>query len=244
MRNSFQKILMSSQLIVLARNSKIICRLKFFLAALLLVLLAGCQSPPKQPLASYESVADRQRALQSLAAWTAVGRIALSSPTEGFSAAMDWRQVNTDYDVELTALLGQRALRVTQKGPQALLKSPGRAAVTGNNAELLLLNELGVRVPLLQMSSWIKGLPGSQARPEYDDGGRLSSLAYTDEDGTPWVANFKTYQRVNDMDLPARIDISGRDYNIRLLIKRWQVVQSTTQPPSQQSPARLQIPSV
>lgn len=214
-------------------------------AALLVVLLAGCHSPPRQPLASYDSIADRQRALQSLAAWTAVGRIALSSPQEGFTAAMDWRQVNTDYDVELTALLGQRALRVTQQGPQALLKAPGRAAVAGGNAEVLLLNELGVRVPLAQMSSWIKGLPGSQARPEYDDSGRLSRLAYTDADGTPWVANFKTYQRVNELDLPASIEITGRDYKIKLLIKQWQLVQAAKQPvtPQQQSSGRLQIPN-
>lgn len=236
---------MFSLLNQLARQLKAFRRSNSLLALLLAALLAGCQSPTKQPLATFDSVADRQRALQSLTAWTAIGRIALSSPSEGFSAAMDWRQVKADYDVELTALLGQRALRVTQQGSQALLNAPGRAAVTGGNAELLLLNELGVRVPLTQMSSWIKGLPGSQAQPEYDDGGRLLRLAYTDEDGTPWVANFKTYQRVDDLDLPARVDISGRDYKIRLLIKQWKLVQPAKQPAAipQPSTGRLQIPN-
>ena len=137
---------------------------------------------------------------------------------------------------------------MTQQGRQALLKSPGRAAVTGGDAELLLLNELGVRVPLSQMSFWIKGLPGNIARPQYDQGGRLLQLDYTDQDGTPWVADFKTYQRVGDLDLPARIDIAGRDYKIRLLIRNWLVVPvaqpqkaPATEPPS--TPGRLQIPN-
>ena len=79
---------------------------RLLLAVWIAAVVAGCQSAPKAPLASYNSVEDRQRDLQALTAWTATGRIALSSPSEGFSAAMDWRQVNTDYDVELTALLG------------------------------------------------------------------------------------------------------------------------------------------
>ncbi len=223
----------------------------FTVIAASLLLLAGCATTPEPPVA-YDSIDDRQRVLAALEVWSAAGRIALSSPSEGFSAAMDWRQVRSDYDVELTALLGQRALRVTQQGAQAMLEARGRPGVMGNNAEQLLLNELGVRVPLAQMAFWIKGLPGSLGQPGYDDAGRLQKLAYIDADGTEWVADFKRYKRVGELELPALIDIKGQDYSIRLLIKDWKTVALPTEPPSnpaapqtpqQQTPGRLQIPT-
>lgn len=216
---------------------------KYSIAALLLALLAGCGSAPKAPPVVYESIGDRQRVLAALEVWSATGRIALSSPTEGFSAAMDWRQVRTDYDVELTALLGQRALRVTQQGSKAMLEARGRKGVMGANAEQLLLNELGVRVPLSQMAFWIKGLPGTQGKPGYDDAGRLQQLAYVDADGTQWVADFKRYTRVDDLELPALIDIKGQDYSIRLLIKNWKTIPSPSLTPPKQTTGRLQIPT-
>ena len=216
---------------------------KYLITALLVVLLAGCAGTPEAPPVVYNSIGERQRVLAALEVWSASGRIALSSPTEGFSASMDWRQIRTDYDVELTALLGQRALRVTQQGAQAMLEARGRKGVMGVNAEKLLLNELGVRVPLSQMAFWIKGLPGTRAKPGYDTAGRLQQLAYVDADGTQWVADFKRYQRVDDLELPALIDIKGQDYSIRLLIKSWKTVPVPPQSPPQQTPGRLQIPT-
>lgn len=220
---------------------------------LLLSLLVGCASTPPTPI-GYGSIEERQRALRAVDVWTATGRIALSTPSEGFSAAMDWRQVREDYDVMLTALLGQRALRVSQQGALATLQAPGRAMTSGSNAEQLMLRELGVRVPLSQMRFWIRGLPGTAGVPGYDNAGRLQRLAYNDADGTQWVADFKSYQRVGDIELPALINISGRDYSIRLLVKNWQMASASgavSQPGSTQKPAaqptgtpgRLQIPN-
>lgn len=217
---------------------------RFSLSALLIaVLLAGCANTPEVPPVVYDSVGERQRVLAAMEVWSATGRIALSSPSEGFSAAMDWRQVRADYDVELTALLGQRALRITQQGRQAMLEARGRPGVMGSNAEQLLLKELGVRVPLSQMAYWIKGLPGSQGKPGYDDAGRLQQLSYIDADGTQWVADFKRYQRVKELELPALIDIKGQEYSIRLLIKNWKTIPAPTTNPPQQTPGRLQIPT-
>lgn len=215
-----------------------------YLITALVVVLAGCAGTPEAPPpVVYNSIGDRQRVLAALEVWSATGRIALSSPTEGFSASMDWRQIRTDYDVELTALLGQRALRVTQQGAKAMLEARGRKGVMGVNAEQLLLNELGVRVPLSQMAFWIKGLPGTQAEPGYDEAGRLQQLAYVDADGTQWVADFRRYKRVDDLELPALIDIKGQDYSIRLLIKNWKTISAPPQTPPQQTPGRLQIPT-
>ncbi len=209
--------------------------------------MSGCATPAPKPKAEplvYNSVAERQQALASLMDWNASGRIALTTPDDGFTAAMRWQQQQRDYDVTLTVTLGQQAMRVTQIGNSATLRAYRRAPVAGVDAELLLLRELGVRVPLGQFGYWIRGLPGDVGRPVYDAAGRLQRLGYLDADGIDWTANFKRYRIVNDMELPELIDISGGQFKIRLLIKTWTWQQqtspkSTTSPP----PRRLRIPT-
>ena len=212
----------------------------------LLWLVSGCVTPaPKQnaePL-FYNSVAERQQALASLTDWNASGRIALTTPDDGFTAAMRWVQQQRDYDVTLTVTLGQQAMRVTQSGNSATMRAYRRAPVTGVDAELLLLQELGVRVPLGQFGYWMRGLPGNLGRPVYDAAGRLQQIGYLDADGIDWTANFERYRIVNNMELPEFINISGGQFNIRLLIKTW-TWQQQAAPSDQTTPTgRLRIPT-
>lgn len=213
----------------------------------LLWLVSGCATTAPKPQAEplfYNSVAERQQALASLTSWNASGRIALTTPDEGFTAAMQWKQQQRDYDVTLTVTLGQQAMRVTQTGNSATLRAYRQAPAAGVDAELLLLQELGVRVPLGQFGYWMRGLPGNLGRPVYDAAGRLQQIGYLDADGIDWTANFERYRIVNGMELPEFINISGGQFNIRLLIKTWtwqqQVAPSDqTTPPS----GRLKIPT-
>ncbi len=186
--------------------------------------------------------------------WRATGRISLSNSTEGFSAALNWQQARTDFDLTLTAILGQRALHVRQAGGAATLSARGRPTTTGTDAELLITRELGVRVPLQQLAFWVRGLPGNAGDPVYDQAGRLQKLAYTDVDGTRWRAEFLRYQVIDSLELPALISVvgeyAGDDYNIRLSLKDWSEGQliAPLKPelqPQQQEPApggRLAIP--
>lgn len=228
-------------------------RLTAFGWLLLATSITACTTPTKHdpavPGIVYESIEARQQTLSTLTDWTALGRISLSTPDEGFSAAMSWEQANSDYAVELTALLGQRAFNVSQQGSAASLKARGRSQVSGQDAEQLLLRELGVRVPLAQFGFWMRGLPGSLGQPAYGAAGRLQQLDYLDPDGTNWVASFKRYKVTNARELPELIDVKGGDYTIRLLIKSWkwqQPVPTATTPadPSSPQPAgRLSIPN-
>lgn len=214
---------------------------------LVLLLVSGCAaSGSKQNVEAlrYNSVAERQQALASLTNWIATGRIALSTPDEGFSAAMRWTHQQGDYDVSLTVTLGRQALRVTQNGPSASLRSYRRAPVNGVDAELLLLQELGVRVPLGQFGHWMRGLPGNVGRPVYDAAGRLQQMSYLDADGIDWTAKFERYGIVNDMELPELINISGGPYKIRLLIKSWKWQALDSSPKDAPAPGgRLRIPT-
>jgi len=184
--------------------------------------LIGCASQPSQgPAPVYNNIEERQRALVQLQDWRAKGRIALATPRDSFTASLNWEQLGQNYNVRLSVLFGQRTLQVTQQDGTATLRAPGRAAVTGVDAEQLLLRELGVRVPLTQFVFWMRGLPGNIGTPSYDNNGRIQKLAYRDADGVTWNASFGRFKVVDSLELPELIDIIGGDIRIRLLINSW-----------------------
>ena len=214
------------------------------------VLVLGCATnPPAGPALVYNSIQERQSSLLQLQDWRAKGRIALATPGDSFTASLNWQQQFQNYDVRLSVLFGQRTLRVLQQNGTATLSAPGRAAVNGVDAELLLLRELGVRVPLTQFVFWMRGLPGNVGTPSYDNNGRLQKLVYRDADGVNWNASFGRFKVVDSLELPELIDIIGGDIRIRLLINSWtfeKVVASQTLVAPQTTPAgnsgRLAIP--
>lgn len=211
----------------------------------LLLIASACRTIPVDD-ASVRPVAERQAELLGLDNWQAKGSIALSSPTTGISGSLDWLQQRQDFTVALTAALGQ-GLKVTQRGELATLTTRGKAPATGPSAEALILDELRVRIPLRQLSFWIRGLPGNEGEPAFDRFGRLIRLKYLDLDGVLWRAKFERYVQINTLDLPALIQVNGGDYEIRVLIKSWEPrlpsLDVDTQPEKQPS-KRIVIPGV
>jgi len=196
------------------------------------VLLSGCATQsPSGPALEFNSIEERQRSLVQLQDWRAKGRIALATPQDSFTAALTWEQQLQNFNVRLSVLFGQRTLQVSQRGATATLRAPGRAVANGQDAELLLLRELGVRVPLRQFVFWMRGLPGNVGSPSYDSNGRLQKLAYRDADGVNWNATFGRFKVVNSLELPELIDIIGGDIRIRLLISSW-TFDSVAAPPT------------
>ena len=185
------------------------------------VFLLACATPPPAPAPVYNSIEERQRSLVQLQEWSAKGRIALATPRDSFTASLNWEQQRLNFNVRLSVLFGQRTLQVSQQNGTATLRAPGRAGVTGADAELLLLRELGVRVPLTQFVFWMRGLPGNVGTPSYDSNGRLEKLVYLDADGVNWNATFRRFKVVDTLELPEVIDIIGGDIRIRLLINSW-----------------------
>lgn len=195
----------------------------------LLLCLSGCTSIPKNPLADAQvkPAADRQVEISQFSDWKITGRISLSSPKEAIAGSLDWRQRSEDYAVELRVAFGQRTLYVEQNGNQATLRFTGRDTTSGPSGELLVLRQLGVRVPLSQLGYWLRGLPGTQGQPLYDQYGRLHTLNYQDPDGRQWRARVKSYSRINQLDLPRTIEVTDGVHAIRVVVSEWQLGEKT-----------------
>lgn len=182
-------------------------------------ITAGCQSNPVR--VTEASVATRDAKLAALKPWRARGSLAVDSKQQGaVNATFTWDVNNNGFDIRLIAPLGLKTYRVVENQQGATLTGDGQV-YTGPSAELLLLDALGVRIPLINMQDWAVGLQGKANTAKRDRRGRIVRMSVTDEDQTRWNVNFERYSSVNDLDLPQRIAVTGDGVEIKLSINNW-----------------------
>jgi len=195
--------------------------MKRLLVVLLMALLAGCAVKPPRPPATSRELAwqERQALLQPVQQWKLTGRLAIKTGDEGGNATFIWQQNPDSFQMQLVAPLGQGSLQLSGDAQGALLRdSDGRSAVAAD-AEILLLEQLGWRIPVRDLRYWVLGLaaPG-QASIELDEFGRLARLRQDD-----WEVTFLDYSMEGSTELPARIFITNHQAQVRLVIKRWEL---------------------
>ncbi len=188
----------------------------FLLAA---VLLAACQTNPVR--IDDEAIASRDAELVNLKPWRALGSLVVNSKAQGVvNATFTWEASDAGFDIRLIGPLGLKTYRITENAAGARVTGDNQE-LTGNSAEALLLEAIGVRVPLVNMQDWVVGLQGEATDAQRDRQGRIRSMRVTGEDQQRWEVNFQRYATVEDLELPRQILVNGTDVEIRLSIRRW-----------------------
>ncbi|MEM7258761.1 MAG: lipoprotein insertase outer membrane protein LolB [Pseudomonadota bacterium] len=187
--------------------------------AIAAVLIVGCQSNPKR--ADDATIASRDVQLARLKPWRAQGSLVVDSKEQGvINASFNWLARESGFDIRLIGPLGLNTYRITEDTDGARVTGDNRE-LTGESAEALLLEAIGVRVPLHNMQDWVVGLQGKAASAQRDKQGRIRKMLVTDDDQSRWTVNFERYGKVDALDLPKLILVSGRDVEIRLAIRSW-----------------------
>ncbi|OED36395.1 outer membrane lipoprotein LolB [Chromatiales bacterium (ex Bugula neritina AB1)] len=201
-------------------------------------LLVSCQSTPiKGPPATAQSIAQREVSLAALKPWRALGSLVIESKKQGvFNVSFAWDANLDGFDIKLFGPLGVQAYRVTQASGSSRLVSKEDTFV-GDSAESLLLDALGVRVPLNSMQDWVVGLQGDATRIERDRSGLLRELVVAGEQEQQWDVNFRRYTRHDNLALPSFIVVKGDGLEIRMTVKKWTKPKAT-------SNGRLRVPGV
>lgn len=212
------------------------------LFALLALLLAGCTTvAPRAPVANPALAwRAREQQLSSLNNWDVSGRLALRTAHDGGQAGLRWIRRNDRYTIDLSGPLGRGLVRLKQDPQGASLEDAERHVYRAGNAEELLLETTGWRIPLHGLEYWIRGLPVPDVPKEQqlDDSGRLRSLRQLG-----WHIRFTGYVQFGRYELPSHIVLTlpgpadGRvfdgspadasDYPVeaRLVIERWALLQ-------------------
>ena len=207
-----------------------------FAALSLAVLVGGCAASPGERPADGEDVAAlaarRDVEAAALDTFRVRGGLGVRDGERSATARIDWRQSGAALDVGLAAPLGLGRARLIRRDGVARLERGEAAPVTGRSADEILQRALGlpVPVPLAQLATWIRGLPGDAHDVRRDDEGRLESLRWRDADGAVWQARVLDRSTVAGLSLPRLVTAQGSGYRLRLVLHDWTADDETSTP--------------
>ena len=188
--------------------------------AVLIALLSGCAIPPATSPEAAAAWTARQNRLARISTWQADGRIGVVSGQDGWHANFQWAQQDSGYRIDLIGPLGQGRVVVESNGTEARIQTQDGQSWTAPDADALLEQSLGVRLPVNGLRYWARGLPepGSTPTLQTDAQGRLTRL---EQNG--WVIEYPAYAptSVLNLDLPERIVARRQDLSVKLIIEQW-----------------------
>jgi outer membrane lipoprotein LolB len=192
---------------------------RFAAGLLVFALLVACAPvPPRtdQP-ALLNRQAAREAALAKLSDWSFVGRIAVSQAGNGGSGRIEWRQHGEDFDIRLSAPITRQTWRLSQSGGRVRLEGLPGGTREGDDAEALLSEATGWRIPVAVMADWVRGArAGDGAELEFAPGGLPATIRQSG-----WVVTYREWNHA-DPALPTMVFAQSGDARVRLAIELWQ----------------------
>lgn len=181
-----------------------------FLVLLLLLNSACTTLEPSKPIAS-------SIATQIPSQWTANGRISVIRGAENWYARFSWIQQKDDFKIRFTGPMGETQLQVSQIGSDVRLKTPS-VEKTGNDLELLILQETGWIFPVSSLHYWLHGKPEPDitAKIKYNDAAQIWEIL---QQG--WKIQYPRWMLVNQLTLPKKIIVTKADLKIKIIISQW-----------------------
>lgn len=182
-----------------------------------LLLVACATTPPSTPLDSLQ----QRDALQRMAGFTFKGRVAVASQGGGL-ANVDWQQQHDLAKVKLSGPGGAGALQL-EYSPGSLRIVTGRGDTLANDeAEQLLIRELGFLPPFDALRYWVLGIPApsAPATESHDAAGLLQTISQQE-----WVVSYEGHKPVDTaagrVQLPAKLVATRGNLRLKLVIDRW-----------------------
>lgn len=185
------------------------------LIVLVLAILTGCavkQKPDINSIPANEVLPPN---------WTINGRVALKTPQDKFSAALQWQQDTKSYQLRLSKLIGGTLLLLENKDSVVTLQFDGKT-YQDSHAERLLWQVTGWTFPIADFEYWVSGRlnPGSQPAVDIkrDDTGRIWSFTSADN----WQVRYQNYKVFAGKALPHNLIIKKDDLQLKLRVSGWQ----------------------
>jgi outer membrane lipoprotein LolB len=190
--------------------------------AVLALALSACATlpPPLSQEAAEKAWQVHEAQVNKVHQWRLAARLAINTEDEGWNGQLQWRQAPTDFQIAFNAPFGQGALQLTGGEQGVTLQLSDGQTHRASNAEALLYEQLGWRLPVEGLRYWVTGLPapGQPSVVEYDGQGRLAELRQAD-----WSISYPDYRRIQGIDLPRKVFIENHHLSVRLVIDRWEL---------------------
>jgi len=200
---------------------------KSLVLALSFIVLTGC-APPKAPdtaFISHEptqaSKAYKKRTANQISSWTIIGAIAAKNKTEAWTASINWKQNGPDnYQIRLFGPLGGGSMMIEKKHGVVTYQNAEKRTKS-RNADDLMYQQTGIRIPIQNLYYWIRGLPapGAVQSAHYEQHDQIKHLIYLKQAG--YTVKYLNYTNNEDLSLPSKIQVQGPKGNLKIIIKRW-----------------------
>jgi outer membrane lipoprotein LolB len=185
-------------------------------------LLTACAPPrptefSENKIVSKEQIKEKEEAVTS---WQIRGAMAAKNKAKGWSAAMSWIQHGPNsYQIRLMGPLGSGTVLIDQKG-NTITFQDGSKKIASHNADELLAQQTGIKLPVNNLYYWIRGLPapGPVAAEHRDQNNHLVQLKQSG-----YTINFAKYTTVKGIDLPALIHLEGNGVMVKVVIQNWAI---------------------
>ena len=185
---------------------------------LLAIFLSACVQAPVENRIS-PSWNARKDELRGLETWDLKGRIAVRTSDESGSGSLHWTQRRDKYDLRVIAPFSGGVYELSGADGAVSLRTPDDGLLQAGNAESLLYQAAGWRVPVSELVFWIRGLPAPSLQVDrllFDGENRVSELS---QGG--WSIRYKRYTEVGGVSMPARLDLENGQVRVRLSVREW-----------------------
>lgn len=198
--------------------------LKYFIVVLIF-LLTACAPPRPTTVAEQTpqatpTITQHKEKTKTVSSWEIRGALAAKNQSKGWSAAMHWVQQGANaYQIRLMGPLGAGTVLINKKG-NVITFQDGPKRITATNADELLLQQTGVRLPVSNLYYWVRGLaaPGKIGAEKYDQANHLILLKQSG-----YTINFGNYTSTQGAELPGLIRLTGNGVMIKVIIKKWSI---------------------
>ena len=187
-------------------------------AALMICVLTACAPIAPRPMTAGNETAQSAREAELLRDpdWSFVGRLAVSQGSNGGSARVQWRQRGADFDIRLSAPITGQSWRLRRMAGAATLEGMEGGTRKGNDAEALLFEATGWRIPLTAMTAWVRGVRAlGPAELSFDPQGLPAAIS---QGG--WAVEYRGWF-AQSPPLPAKVFARKADASVRLVVESW-----------------------
>jgi outer membrane lipoprotein LolB len=196
-------------------------RCRLLPVAMLALALSSCARIESRPATGggAEGQAAREATLALRPDWSFSGRVAIDNAGQAGNARIAWLQRGDDFDITLSAPVTRQSWRLVREAGRARLEGLEGGVRQGDDAEALLRDATGWRIPVASLADWVRGrrTSATAATVEYGPSGLLSVLS---EAG--WTVEYRAWGD-GQPPLPTRLFARQGQASVRLAVEHWDV---------------------
>jgi outer membrane lipoprotein LolB len=200
-----------------------------FIAFAVLAITACGQRSLQDKQAAQLLWASEQQSAAQFNSWDIRARAVLRLKGQVYHIGIGWHRAPESFNMLLEAPSGQGVFRIeSTPGDSYQLSLPDGRVYRNTTPEALLDDVIGWSLPINGLDYWIRGMPtpDSDYSHRIGAGGRTRSIAQDQ-----WNIEYLDYfAEQRNPQLPRRISLTSEDLTVKLVIERWQRLESNESP--------------